>query len=86
MTEKKKSTPYWKEFPKQWHNANGNPITVPEIMHFDEDGNFDAHVQPSMYNMDLWEVWIGRPGRLIDDKVASKEEAIALAEQILGGE
>ena len=78
--------PHWQEFSKKWQDPQNNPITIPEINHFDENSNYDAIVKPNLSNLLLWEVWIGRPARLVDDKIASKEEAIALAEQILGGE
>jgi hypothetical protein len=86
MTKEGTTTPHWKEFPKKWRDSNNNPIDIPVIYHFDGSGNYDAFVQPNLNNLALWEVWIDCPSRLVDDKVASKEEAIALAEQILGGE
>jgi len=78
--------PHWREFARADRDAFNQPVEQPIVYHFDDAGNYDAYVQPSSFHPDLWEVWVGRPGRLVDDKVASQKEAMELAEQILGGE
>jgi len=86
MVEGRKKAPHWREYPRERKLSSGGTLNIPIIYHYDEDGNYDAYVQPNLSNLDLWEAWIGRPSQLIDSKIATKEEAIALTEQILGGE
>jgi len=86
MAKGRKRAPHWREHTREQKLTSGGTLNIPIIYHYDEKGNYDAYVQPNLSNLDLWETWIGRPGNLIDDKIASKEEAITLAEQILGGE
>ena len=60
-----------------------NQTALPEIYHFDEDGNYDARIRLTPDG--TWEVWVGKPGVLVDDKVESEQEAKKLAEQVLYG-
>lgn len=82
----RKRASHWREYAREQRLSSGGTRNLPIVYHYDGEGNYDAYVQPNPSNFDLWETWIGRPGTLVDDKIATKEEAIALAEQILGGE